>query len=136
MAFRECYRCAWNDTAVAQTVFQLLRASTLLGPLLPAGAVNCNPNIRLYKYTKGMKFGKHIDESVTVPGMGTTRFTMLIYLSSCRGGATRFEGDLAFVPEQGTLLIHAHGNECLEHEADPVLEGIKYVLRTDLVYES
>ena len=51
------------------------------------------------------------------------------------GGATRFEKNLAsFEPVQGSILLHIHGNDCLLHEADPVTSGIKYVLRTDLVY--
>ena len=63
--------------------------------------------------------------------------TVLIYLSECEGGATRFEGDVAFAPRSGALLVHVHGEDrCLEHEADPVDGGTKYVLRTDLVYSS
>lgn len=133
MAFRKCYRVSREDSVVAERIFLLLQSS-LLYPLLPKGAVGCNPNIRIYKYTKGMAFGKHIDESATVAGLGTSRYTILIYLSECSGGATRFEGDVSFDPEPGALLIHAHGDLCLEHEADPVLDGVKYVLRTDLVY--
>ena len=37
-------------------------------------------------------------------------------------------------PQCGTLLVHEHGNRCLTHEASPVVEGTKYVLRTDVVY--
>lgn len=37
-------------------------------------------------------------------------------------------------PQCGTLLVHSHGDRCLTHEASPVVEGIKYVLRTDVVY--
>ncbi len=37
-------------------------------------------------------------------------------------------------PQCGTLLIHSHGDRCLTHEASPVVEGVKYVLRTDVVY--
>jgi hypothetical protein len=63
-------------------------------------------------------------------------------LSECGGGATRFVGDhtavsspeIAFSPQAGAMLIHVHGDDCLVHEADPVTSGIKYVLRTDLVF--
>mmetsp|Transcript_1879 Transcript_1879/g.4092 ORF Transcript_1879/g.4092 Transcript_1879/m.4092 type:complete len:86 (-) Transcript_1879:948-1205(-) len=81
--------------------------------------------------------------------------TVLFYLSSCRGGATRFhlphgknvfgggngkkkcngfDGSVAFVPEEGAVLLHVHGDRCLEHEAEPVRDGIKYVLRTDVIF--
>jgi hypothetical protein len=116
--------------------------------------VTCNPNLRLYKYTKGQWFGRHVDESneidfpprnsgdLVVDGLLSavdardgrlrTEITVLFYLSSCRGGATRFhlpqgrKSSVAFVPEEGAVLLHVHGDHCLEHEAEPVLEGVKY----------
>jgi len=117
--------------------------------------VACNGNIRIYKYEKGMSFGRHYDGSSDIDRFaGSTELTVLIYLSSCRGGATRFhppqqtggrgkknrkgnesEGrGVAFIPEAGSILMHMHGDRCLEHEADPVIKGIKYVLRTDIVF--
>lgn len=115
--------------------------------------VACNGNIRIYKYEKGMSFGQHYDGSNEIDRFecGKTELTVLIYLSSCRGGATRFylpphknDGrgkrsrkgleSVGFVPEAGSILMHWHGDKCLMHEADPVMEGVKYVLRTDIVY--
>mmetsp|Transcript_17198 Transcript_17198/g.28575 ORF Transcript_17198/g.28575 Transcript_17198/m.28575 type:complete len:262 (-) Transcript_17198:11-796(-) len=101
----------------------------------------CNGNLRLYKYEKGMSFGRHVDGS-NQTDRGRTEVTVLIYLSGCQGGATRFytptsrkkERSFAFAPEAGAILLHVHGDKCLEHEADPVTGGDKYVLRTDLVY--
>ena len=70
-----------------------------------------------------------------------TEITVLFYLTSCRGGATRFHlphsgkrkkgggsssGGVAFTPEEGAVLLHVHGDHCLEHEAEPVLDGVKY----------
>jgi len=121
--------------------------------------VSCNPNLRLYKYTKGQWFGRHVDgsneidvgagnvpDSVSGAAEARTEITVLFYLSTCRGGATRFhvprgkrdgkrknEGT-AFAPEEGAVLLHVHGDRCLEHEAEPVEAGVKYVLRTDVVY--
>lgn len=113
--------------------------------------INCNPNIRVYRYDKGHSFGRHVDESNFVNGRrpGTTEMTMLIYLSTCQGGATRFYGSsgpvsgsrsrktassFSFEPQVGALLLHVHGKHCLEHEAEVVSGGQKYVLRTDLVF--
>ena len=132
------------------------------------GPVGLSENIRLYRYGRGMSFGRHFDGSNREPSFGdtaNTEITVLIYLSDCRGGATRFyppassgsgtkkkktkkqkeaetptkggvddKDGVAFVPEQGAVLLHVHGDRCLAHEADPVLDGIKYVLRTDVVY--
>jgi hypothetical protein len=61
-----------------------------------------------------------------------------IDLSSCQGGATRLFGldgkPIAFKPIVGAILLHVHGDLCLEHCGDPVISGTKWVLRTDLVY--
>ena len=39
-------------------------------------------------------------------------------------------------PEAGMALLHLHGDDGLEHEAEPVLKGAKYVLRSDVVYDA
>jgi 2OG-Fe(II) oxygenase superfamily len=143
-------------------------------PLLPTTLdgsypVGCSSNIRLYRYTVGQSFGKHIDESKDDEGgLGVTKLTVLIYLSGDEniesrqrhlltgadylvGGETRFyseritsnsrkskqivEVELCSVkPAAGKLLVHAHGDRCLTHEGAPVLQGVKYVLRTDVIY--
>ena len=38
------------------------------------------------------------------------------------------------VPEAGMALLHCHGQDCLEHEALPVTQGCKYILRSDVVF--
>ena len=170
IAQRECGRIQMDDAHVADALYERMRPIVMqvadrVGVThsdSSYGPVALNDNIRLYKYQKGMSFGRHFDGSDCVPSLGDTahtEITVLIYLSDCRGGATRFyppsssaagntkkktkkqkkegsEGkdDVAFVPEQGAVLLHVHGDRCLEHEADPVLNGIKYVLRTDVVY--
>jgi 2OG-Fe(II) oxygenase superfamily len=159
MAQRECYRMQQsNATNVAEQLYRRLERHGILSELQSKVValakkrplyrpVGCNPNIRVYKYTKGHAFGKHVDGSNQVPGMGDTEITILVYLSDCQGGATRFyphttyggggrQSSIAFDPTPGTMLLHVHGDHCLEHEGDPVLGGTKYVLRTDMVYAS
>jgi hypothetical protein len=41
---------------------------------------------------------------------------------------------VAVVPRAGMALLHMHGDDCLEHEAAAVKQGVKYVLRSDVVY--
>jgi hypothetical protein len=122
--------------------------------------ITCNPNLRLYKYTQGQWFGRHVDGSdvINLPSSNNnctivdgifnklsintknnkvdlqTEITVLFYLSTCKGGATRFHlrhgrknsNSVSFKPEAGAVLLHVHGDNCLEHEAEPVLEGVKY----------
>ena len=150
---RECYRWQQDDPSVAQILFQRLQDSGIMDALAAANTFSpdyhpcaCNPNIRLYKYEKGHAFGKHVDGSHAVEGVGMTEATVLVYLSDdCEGGATRFypimhhgggsrKKSVGFEPKQGAMLVHIHGDRCLEHEGDPVLSGLKYILRTDIVY--
>lgn len=102
--------------------------------------IGLNPNIRVYRYSKGQRFGRHVDDSVYVERpAGETQYTLLIYLSSVVGGETIFYDDrgrkLATVaPQPGLALLHRHGDYCLEHEGAMVKDGVKYVLRSDVVY--
>lgn len=152
MASRSCHRMQREDPDTAERIYQRLVTccgdnndldNQVLSYFGPGSwkLTGCNPNLRLYKYEKGMAFGKHIDESNILSNGGVTKMTVLIYLTECGGGATRFVGDhgvsspeIAFSPQAGAMLIHVHGDDCLVHEADPVTSGIKYVLRTDLVF--
>ena len=59
-------------------------------------------------------------------------FTFMIYLNDdYEGGQTTFN-HVTIEPKQGTALIFQHD---LEHEGKAVTQGIKYVLRTDIMYQ-
>lgn len=151
LAARKCHR--WerpHDEELATALWK--RLELVLSRCCPIreggesfnGAFECNPNVRFYKYTEGMSFGKHIDESNQVNfssgQSGTTRMTLLIYLSDCEGGETRFYDDtdhscsFSMLPQEGYLLLHRHGDDCLVHEGCSVSKGVKYLLRSDVVF--
>ncbi|KAF3068542.1 hypothetical protein CFAM422_007758 [Trichoderma lentiforme] len=109
--------------------------------------VGLNPNIRIYRYSKGQYFDCHYDDSNnlvldSVPVK--TTWTLLLYLTSsaegCIGGETVFyphdrksaAEEIAVSLETGMLLLHKHGDDCLLHEGREVQDGEKWVLRTDL----
>lgn len=117
--------------------------------------IGLNPNIRIYRYSKGQFFDQHYDDfnMVTVPGSppapGRTTWTLLLYLTSpatgCIGGETVFYPDPPrkksrepppepFVVglEVGLALLHKHGADCMLHEGREVLQGEKWVIRSDL----
>ncbi|KAH8667394.1 hypothetical protein BGZ60DRAFT_409148 [Tricladium varicosporioides] len=117
--------------------------------------IGLNPKIRIYRYTKGQFFDQHYDESnilslntKPVPTPARTTWTMLLYLTSpatgCQGGETVFYPDdlpgkknvlqkeIVVGLETGMLLLHKHGNECMLHEGREVIEGEKWIIRSDL----
>lgn len=117
--------------------------------------VGLNPNIRIYRYSKGQFFDQHYDDfnNVTVPGSppvsGRTTWTLLLYLTSpatgCIGGETVFYPDppkkksKEAQPEPfvvglqvGLALLHKHGADCMLHEGREVVQGEKWVIRSDL----
>ncbi|KAH7037126.1 uncharacterized protein B0I36DRAFT_62052 [Microdochium trichocladiopsis] len=112
--------------------------------------IGLNPNIRVYRYCKGHFFDSHYDDAnvVTlkqeagVETTGKTTWTMLLYLTDdCVGGETVFfphdreveKEAIAISPEAGMLLLHKHGDDCLLHAGREVQQGVKWILRTDLV---
>ena len=76
-----------------------------------------NENIRIYKYSGGDVFGKHVDGS-NQTARGKTEFTLLIYLSGEEhelvGGETAFYAGgaevLRVAPVAGQALVHRHGS--------------------------
>ena len=60
-----------------------------------------------------------------------SQLTFMIYLNKgYRGGTTRFE-EIEVTGGLGMALVFEHG---LFHEGAEVLEGVKYVLRSDVMY--
>jgi hypothetical protein len=115
-----------------------------------------NPNIRIYRYSPGQYFDQHYDDSnnVTIPGSPSvsvrTTWTLLLYLTSpatgCIGGETVFYPEpsskkkskepppapVVVELEVGLALLHRHGAQCMLHEGREVLQGEKWVIRSDL----
>ena len=148
-AFRDNERLQVQDERLAETLWRATGLCHVCASLADeiGEPVGLNPNLRFYRYDRGQRFGKHIDESNDLGGGRYTQFTLLIYLSPCGGGQTIFYGggggggrrgsrQLAAVsPAPGLALLHRHGACCLEHEGAAVTAGCKYVLRSDVVFQ-
>lgn len=128
------------------------RASGLLTPDHEGAPVRgLNDRFRVYRYEEGMRFFPHVDVRTTVPA-GETRASLVIYLSDeFEGGSTRFfetkdravrrgEGRgrkfdnrvrFALRPEIGGAVVFEH---LLLHEGAEVTRGVKYAVRSDVVY--
>ncbi|MTB50657.1 2OG-Fe(II) oxygenase [Lewinella sp. W8] len=94
-------------------------------------AMGMNTRFRFYRYHPGQQFRMHQDGSYIKNTNEWSEFTFMVYLNEgMKGGATRFR-EYTIVPRTGKLLIFNHQ---LSHEGEQLREGIKYVLRSDVMY--
>ncbi|OIW23613.1 hypothetical protein CONLIGDRAFT_719229 [Coniochaeta ligniaria NRRL 30616] len=108
-----------------------------------------NDRMRFLRYGRGQFFKPHCDAAYREPGKDIkTLFTLHLYLNDSKqtvgdraelqGGATSFlsrdeRRKMDVDPKAGRVLIFQHRN--LYHSGDDVLSGIKYTMRTDIMYE-
>ncbi|KAF9580310.1 hypothetical protein BGW38_003093 [Lunasporangiospora selenospora] len=151
--YRDGYRCIVDDFAFAAQLWERVR------PFVPAKfqnrpVVGLNERMRFLKYGPGDQFQAHMDgEFRRTDGSGeVTKVTIQFYLNEdCVGGATTFLEEsfnfkdlirekgspvgeikrVAVEPKTGQILIFQHN---LLHEGSKVLEGAKYVIRSDILY--
>lgn len=96
-------------------------------------AVQLNERFRCYRYGSTEEFRRHQDFAHEYSASKRTFYTVLIYLNDdFRGGETAFDG-FTVHPETGLLVLFPHE---LEHEGRRIETGIKYSLRTDVVFEA
>jgi hypothetical protein len=122
-------RLIFDDPGLAEGWF----TTALPGlPSLPyAALVGLNERFRFYRYRPGQRFRHHTDGVHTAANGDFSQFTLLVYLNDdFDGGATEFTR-LVVRPEGGAALIFHHQ---IEHAGAEVLSGVKYVLRTDVMY--
>jgi predicted 2-oxoglutarate/Fe(II)-dependent dioxygenase YbiX len=123
-------RVLLDDHAWAKALFQ--RARPLLPPM-EAGGTLCgfNERLRFYRYGVQQQFDWHYDGSVCLRDGRESTLTFMVYLNdNFEGGATDFRWT-SVQPVQGTAVVFPHH---LMHRGAPVLQGIKYVLRTDVMF--
>ncbi|WP_294249727.1 2OG-Fe(II) oxygenase [uncultured Chryseobacterium sp.] len=91
-----------------------------------------NEMFRIYKYSPGQRFKMHRDGSYIRNEHEKSFYTFLIYLNDdFEGGETEFEGLFTVAPKKGSALVFYHP---LRHEGKTLISGLKYVLRTDIMY--
>lgn len=93
--------------------------------------ISINEQFRYYKYNIGERFNKHRDGVFRRSSIEESRLTLMIYLNECfEGGETEFD-TFNVKPETGTAIVFEHH---LKHKGSKVLKGVKYALRSDIMF--
>ena len=101
-------------------------------PIGKSHAIGLNELFRFYKYQPGQQFKKHRDGSYQRNTTEFSVYTFMIYLNSdYTGGETTF-GNTVVKGQTGMGLIFLHN---LLHEGSTVNSGLKYILRTDIMFK-
>ena len=88
------------------------------------------------KYTSGDHFAKHTDEHYKNDKNEISLITALIYLNDdYEGGNTKFLFDdtteISITPKIGLICLM---DQNILHEVPKLINGVKYVIRTELMY--
>jgi hypothetical protein len=103
-------------------------------------SIGVNERMRFYRYHPGQQFDWHTDGYFRRDNGERSFLTFMVYLNGgAVGGETSFSDhgrtprfrDFAITPVAGLALFFTHR---LLHKGEPVTDGCKYVLRTDVMY--
>ena len=96
-------------------------------------AIGLNEMFRIYRYERDQRFKMHRDGSYERNETEFSILSFLIYLNdNFTGGETEFRNIATVQPKTGMALLFHHP---LRHEGKAIAEGVKYVLRTDVMYK-
>ena len=102
-------------------------------------ASGLNERLRFLKYNPGDYFAPHQDGSFQAKGQ-VSHMTVMLYLNSAgKGGETKFlnphggndDKTVDVVPRRGLCLVFDHW---LLHERAMLLKGVRYAVRTDVMF--
>ena len=126
-----------NDRVIIDDIERVRHLWGRVAGFLPAAidarrALGLNERLRFYRYGPGQRFAPHYDGFYRRPNGEESLLTFMVYLNDgFQGGATRFR-EISIAPRTGMALVFDHA---LLHEGAPVIEGYKYVLRSDVMFE-
>jgi prolyl 4-hydroxylase len=127
-------RVMFDDADFARHLYERVRA-VLPAQLCGMRPCGVNERFRCYRYEPGQRFAPHYDGAFVRDERERSHLTFMIYLNEgFGGGATAFhDNELAVVPRTGLALLFQHFQL---HEGCAVTSGVKYVLRTDVMFRS
>ena len=127
-------RVIFDDDELAAMLYERVR-DKLPETLMGWQVCGANERLRCYRYEPGQRFGAHFDGSYQRSDSERSLLTFMIYLNGgFEGGATTFlELGEAVVPKPGLALLFQHP---ILHEGSEVTAGIKYAIRSDIMYRA
>lgn len=146
--YRDNYRCLYSDENLRQELEKLMEPHILKEiPFIREGGIQdslkfikLSGKFRFYKYLPGQKFKKHRDGNIEEEG-GLSLYTVLIYLNTAEEGGETGVYDYEIQEFPHRLLVKAETGKCLifnhtvAHTGEELKKGMKYILRTDFIYE-
>jgi predicted 2-oxoglutarate/Fe(II)-dependent dioxygenase YbiX len=127
-------RVMFDDPELARELFARIEGA--IAPRLRGmRAVGANERFRCYRYRPGQRFAPHYDGAFIRNDRERSLLTFMVYLNEgFTGGATTFhDWGVDVAPRTGTALLFQHW---LLHEGCELIEGTKYVLRSDVMYQA
>jgi WD40 repeat protein len=146
-SYRNNSRLVVDDVQLAEELFHRIRRQ-IPDPLVDENGVRWRPigineRFRFCCYGPGQFFKIHRDGVFHRSAHQCSRLTFMVYLNSSlefEGGATRFFPSsnsagtplASIAPQSGTLIVFDHS---LWHDGERVTSGMKYIMRSDILYE-
>jgi predicted 2-oxoglutarate/Fe(II)-dependent dioxygenase YbiX len=98
-------------------------------------AVGANERLRCYRYLPGQYFAPHFDGHFRRDDGDESLLTLMVYLNACEGGGHTVFTDLELEvkPTTGMAVLFNHR---LLHEGAKVTAGVKYAVRSDVMYRT
>lgn len=129
--YRNNDRYMFDDHGLASKLYD--RLSSYLGEDKEWKPCGLNERFKIYRYVPGQNFAMHTDSQFSRNEKERSFQTILIYLNDdYEGGETEFFGMDTIPPKKGMGILFMHH---LLHEGMPVISGVKYALRTDVMYK-
>jgi len=125
-------RVMFDDHALAARLLERIQGE-VPARLFGRRAVGVNERFRCYRYAPGQRFAPHFDGAFARSATECSELTLMVYLNEpAEGGGTAFHDlGLEVRPRTGSALLFQHR---LLHEGCVVTAGVKYVLRSDVMY--
>ena len=132
--YRDQDRVIIDDQEIADDLFDRIKYS-LPKKIEEFSLYRLNERLRFYRYTEGQKFLPHMDHWYQASDDEISLFSVLVYFNgNFQGGETRFmeQIEATVKPITGKVAIFQHK---IRHEGCEVINGIKYAVRTDVIYK-